>query len=37
MIDFPLELLKDSPVTLDEKALEDCKLEGVKKYIEAIL
>ena len=28
MIDFPLELLKDSPVTLDEKALERLNIYG---------
>jgi poly-gamma-glutamate synthesis protein (capsule biosynthesis protein) len=32
-----LSLIVPFAQTLDEKALEDCKLEGVKKYIEAIL
>ena len=32
-----LSLIVPLAKTLDEKALEDCKLEGVKKYIEAIL
>ena len=32
-----LSLIVPLAQMLDEKALEDCKLEGVKKYIEAIL